>query len=65
MVIKVTTELAKFLPLPSPLQSVLQTVNDRIRTDGVERIAIMLKTVADVVLKHDQEYQSNPRVSVG
>lgn len=55
VVIRVTAELAKFLPLPPSLQSVLQKVNDRIRTEGVERIAIMLKTVADEVLKHDRD----------
>jgi hypothetical protein len=55
VVVKITAELAKLLPLPLALQSVLQKVNDRIRTDGVERIAIMLTTVADVVLKHDRD----------
>jgi len=55
VVIRVTAELAKFLPLPHSLQSVIQKVSDKIRTDGVERIAIMLKTVADEVLKHDRD----------
>jgi hypothetical protein len=55
VVIKVTAELAKLLPLPVSLQLVIQKVNDKIRTDGVERIAIMLKTVADEVLKHDRD----------
>lgn len=55
VVIRVTSELAKFVPLPPSLQTVLQKVDDRIRTDSVERIAVMLKTVADVVLKHDSD----------
>ena len=55
VVVKITAELAKLLPLPFALQSILQKVDEKIRTDSVERIAIMLKTVADVVLKHDQD----------
>lgn len=51
MLVKVT----KFMPLPSSLQSILQKVNDKMNSDGVERIAIMLETVANVVIKHDQD----------
>ena len=54
VVMRVSTGLAKFAPLPSSLQSILETVNDRIGTDSLERIAIMLKTVADEVVKHDK-----------
>jgi hypothetical protein len=54
-VIKVTTEVAKILALPPSLKPIIQTIGDKIRTDGIERISIMLKTVADEVLKHDQE----------
>jgi hypothetical protein len=55
VVVKVGARLSEFLPLPSTIQSVIQAVGDTIRTEGVERIAIMLKTVADEVLKHDRE----------
>jgi len=55
VVAKVCAGLAKLLPIPTPLQSVIEAVSDRINTDSVERIAIMLKTVADEVLKHDRE----------
>jgi hypothetical protein len=54
-VVKITAELAKFLSFTSALQSILQKVGERIRTDSVERIAIMLTTVADVVLRHDRD----------
>lgn len=54
MLVKVSAELTKFYPLPSSLQSILQIVNDKIGTDSVERIAIMLETVANEVIKHDR-----------
>jgi hypothetical protein len=55
IVVKVTAKLAKLLPLPNQLQVIVQAVDDKIRTESVERIAIMLKTVADEVVKHAQE----------
>lgn len=55
ILVRVGEVLAKFASLPSALELILQKVNDKIRTDGAERIAIMLKTVADVVIKHDRE----------
>jgi hypothetical protein len=54
-VVKITTGLAKILSPTSALQSILHMVGDQIRTDNVERIATMLTTVADVVLKHDRD----------
>lgn len=55
VVVKISTGLATLLPFPPALQLVIDTVNDNIRTDSVERIAIMLKTVAEEVLKHDRD----------
>ena len=54
-VLKITNELAKLVTLPSPLKAILETVNETIRTDSVERMAIMLKTVADEVVKYDND----------
>jgi hypothetical protein len=55
VLVRVGAELSRFLSFPSPLQSVMEAISDKIRTEGVERIGIMLKTVADEVLKHDRE----------
>jgi hypothetical protein len=55
VVTKVSAGLAKLLPIPIPLQSVIETISDRINTDSIERIVILIKTVADEVLKHDRE----------
>jgi hypothetical protein len=54
LVIKASAGIAKFVSIPSALQSVLEIVNDKIGTDRIERIAIMLRTVADEVLKQDR-----------
>jgi hypothetical protein len=54
IVLKVAAQLAKITRIPSPLQSILQKIHDKIRADGADRIAIMLQTVADVVIEQGQ-----------
>jgi hypothetical protein len=54
-IVYAASALLKLGKLPVPLEWLIQKVLEHIRDDGNEKIKIMLETVADVVIVHDNE----------
>lgn len=54
-IVKAAAELIRFGKVHGPLDAIIQRVAQVISNDGYERIKVMLETVADQVLKHDQD----------